>query len=602
MNTAQVNKESGNAVFDTATICDKLNLGGPIVPKGRVSDITIAGGLKVFGDIVVTGSNVPTGPASGDLFGNFPNPEVVGINGTPITDTVPMDGWVLTFGPLTLVTFDATISTLSMPADTLTLDSTPVLVDGTFVIGMTLVHPSLSGTVKVLSLDSGTLGANGSVYTITSSGSGDGPRGTAIGPDFAPFSGNVKVWDPAPSGGGPPNGGAGGDLDGSYPNPTIKTTGVTAGMYGSANRSARVTVNSKGQVILADDVPLNALTPSDMVIGGDLTGTYQAPTIAKLQSTDVVISAPMNNQVLTYNSSLTRWVNAPLPSTGLGPVLNPMAAGITGTYPSISLNTQPLTPATYGLNMAGSPVVIPQITVNSKGIITAATNNPFITPGPSIIGQVPAWNGSVWVPSAISITGTASGDISGPYPGPIIVTGLNNVPINTLSPLSNGNFLKYNGSQWVPGVGTTPEGGASGDLGGTYPSPTVEGLKGIPFVGTPSNNQILVYKTAMGGQWVYETPSGGSPTGTASGDLTGTYPGPTVDGIRGVSVSAGSATPTTGEILVYTGTNWNAQSANSAAYTATTPANWNGAPPTTIGAAIDRCAALLKTLGAMTGP
>lgn len=39
-----------------------------------------------------------------------------------------------------------------------------------------------------------------------------------------------------------------------------------------------------------------------------------------------------------------------------------------------------------------------------------------------------------------------------------------------------------------------------------------------------------------------------------------------------------------------------------AAYTATTPSNWSGTAPTTIQAALDRCAALLFTLNSSVGP
>jgi hypothetical protein len=146
--------------------------------------------------------------------------------------------------------------------------------------------------------------------------------------------------------GAAPTGAAGGDLAGTYPNPTLVTQGgLTAGSYGSATQVPAYTVDIKGRLTAAGNVSIalaGAAITSGTVAAARLgSGTANSTTFLRGDNTWATPTAT--------------------PSGSAG-------GDLTGTYPNPTLATSGVAAGTYG-----SASAIPVVTVDTKGRVTGVS-------------------------------------------------------------------------------------------------------------------------------------------------------------------------------------------------------------------------------------
>lgn len=328
---------------------------------------------------------------------------------------------------------------------------------------------------------------------------------------------------------------------------TITSSGtISLATTGTPGTYTKVTTDLYGRITAG-----TAITASDLPLaGGDLSGPVDALIVGRLQGVQVSSTAPTNNQVLTFNSSNSRWEAQALPTTSV-------SSG--GTGQSFYTNGQILIGNMAGglsksTITAGSGVTI----TNGDGAITVSLN------AGTSIGQNLRWNGSAWIPGFSNFTDLRSAAMAQQFPTtcsnaqtlayqtPSDTFACVTISINTSQVVGLGSAALLNVGSIA---GTVAAGNDSrltgalqststvgGDLDGVITGPTVAKIQGISISSSPpSDGQVLKY-SATSAKWEAQT------IATSNGTVTNISSG---SGLTGGPIS------TTGTLSVDTGTTAN---------------------------------------------
>ena len=249
------------------------------------------------------------------------------------------------------------------------------------------------------------------------------------------------------------SGAAGGDLTGSYPNPTLTTTGVTANTYGSSSTYPVVTVDNKGRVtnVTTDALP-TSLPPSGAAVG-DLTGTYPSPNLAAVGTAGTYGTSSTYPVVTVDSKGRVTGVTTDALPTSLPP--SGAAGGdLTGNYPAPTI--------------AANKVTYADIQKEANATILGNNSGAAASPSEITLGTGLGWNGTNQIintkpDQTVSITPSGSGiSVTGSYPS---------FTISNTSPSSGGTVTSITAS--APLTGGTITG--TGSIGITQATTSTSG-------------------------------------------------------------------------------------------------------------------------------